>query len=124
MRPQNADTDDNIHSSDVADDHELELSHADLKEALATRIGGRGKKEDDCERDAHEKGSHHTNSIAGIGIAQGAWAADHGGLEEPTFIPPDSIENILKEAKHPSPKRSLYTYRCKMLWLVIPAYGR
>ena len=41
IRPQN-DNDSDVHSSDVASDEELEVSHAALTEALLTRIGGAG----------------------------------------------------------------------------------
>ena len=52
IRPQNDDLDD-AHSSDMASDEELEVSHEDLKEALETKVGGKARTE--CEQMADEE---------------------------------------------------------------------
>ena len=77
VRHQSKDSDEEGHSSDVADDVELEVSHVDLKEALTTRVTGRRKKEEG-EEDAgvsKDVASQHDNSAAGIEQAQSVWKA-------------------------------------------------
>ena len=101
MRPQNDEVDD-AHSSDMASDEELEVSHADLQEALKTRIGGRAGegKNDDAEADIDANGAmtHHESSSVGMGIAQNVWKAGPCGTHEPTFVRVGDVKVIMKEA--------------------------
>jgi hypothetical protein len=81
----------------MADDVELEVSHADLKEALVTKIGGRTRKEGE-ERD-EGKTSHHDNSASGVNVAQGIWASSNDGSREPSFVQPKAVDEVLQAAK-------------------------
>ena len=96
VRPQD-ESDDEGHSSDMADDEELEVSHIDLQEALLTKIGGRSRK--DGEDKEEGKASHHENSVSGVNVAQGIWRVGADGKQEPTFVHPKAVDQVLQAAK-------------------------
>ena len=101
MRPQNDELDD-AHSSDMASDEELEVSHADLQVALKTRIGGRAAgNRDDGAADVDMNGAltHHENSSVGVEIAQHVWSARPCGTQEPTFVKVGDTKDMIRDAQ-------------------------
>ena len=116
MRPQSKDDDDEaVHSSDVADDEELEVSHADLHAALTTRIGGRAKEGDVDLDDAEAAGaqSHHINSASGIDVAQTVWECSQSGVQIPAATTLDAIEEVMKAAKESQKTRKIFSWCCE-----------
>ena len=78
VRPEEEDVEAG-HSSDLASDEELETSHADFKAAMATKIGGRERKDaagDGAVGDVEANVSHQRNSAEGMEIAQDVWATE------------------------------------------------
>ena len=102
VRPQNEDDDDDAHSSDMADDEELEVSHEDLHAALATRIGGRERRDvggDSEDETVTRMMSHHMNSASGMGVAQHVWNCAAGGKHIPDSVTLESLKEILQAAQ-------------------------
>ena len=81
IRPQIDDNDD-AHSSDMATDEELEVSHAALQEAFETRVRGRECEEGLGDDDAEGAASQQQNSTTGITQAQGVWGCERPGTHE------------------------------------------
>ena len=103
VRPSNDEIDDG-HSSDMASDEELEISHTDLHKALTTKIGGRGGANDEEEGEGIEHGisgnaTHHDNSTTGIQVAQGVWGCAEGGRQEPEFVSVGCVKEIVQAAR-------------------------
>ena len=60
-------------SDDMVSDEELAVTHASIEAALVTRVGGRGREEDD----EGKAGSHKDNSSTGMSLAQTVWTPNN-----------------------------------------------
>ena len=100
VRPQNDDLDD-AHSSDMASDEELEVSHEHLKEALETRVGGKARTaaEETSDLKVEGQASHHVNSSSRIDIAQAVWGSSGQGTNLPCFVPVTKLDEVLDAAR-------------------------
>lgn len=71
VRPGGDDSD-SACSDDMVSDEELEVTHASIEAALATRVGGHGRGDDE----EGKAGSHRENSSTGMSLAQSVWTPD------------------------------------------------
>ena len=71
VRPGGDDSD-SACSDDMVSDEELEVTHASIQAALATRLGGHGREEDE----EGKAGSHRENSSTGMSLAQAVWTPE------------------------------------------------
>ena len=85
VRPRDDDEDD-ANSDDVVSDEELELTAADLEEALTSRIGGREKAKGDAPDEEEDEGTHRANSAAGMALADKIWA------QRSAAVPAEAVE--------------------------------
>ena len=74
------------------------MSRSSLKEALATRIGG---KEDGGGDEAHKGPSHFQNSTMAISMNQDIWGAEleNVNAQVPNFIEPHALQEVLASAR-------------------------
>ena len=103
VRPRDDESDCGI-SDDIVSDEELQVSNVSLADALITRIGGQQQKENRSSDGKDESLSHFQNSEAAITLGQSIWGSSCGNSSSsdarvaPSFVAPQSIENVFKEA--------------------------
>jgi len=109
IRPRD-DEEDDRHTSDAASDEDLRVTASDLTEALRTKVGGRGRRDDirgadqqsasDTDDDDDRTGGQRENSRAGMAVAQQIWCADAPeNAKEPAPAAPGNIAEILAAAR-------------------------
>ena len=104
VRPTD-DDDDEAHSDDLASDEELKVSHASLKDALETRVGGhRRLGDEDEETTPGQACTHQENSKPGMERARVMWAADLDdesgtSFRESKFVAVDKLDEVLQAAR-------------------------
>ena len=102
VRPDKHEEEEEVHTSDIAEDEELEISHQVLHVALQTRIGGAKKKNAaalGCDREGTEAISLHENSSQGIERVKQVWRCAHAKRKSKVFASRVDVEKILKEAR-------------------------
>ena len=109
VRPGDEDSDGG-NSDDIASDEELEVSRSCLEEALATRIGGRERQAEEAEDDVDQP-THHQNSASAISLNQDIWSSqlDNVAAKVPQFLEPETLQDILKEARSSQRKDKAHT---------------
>jgi len=111
VRPQNDDSDD-TNSDDAVSDEELEVANADLQGALGTRIGGRGK-EDEEEEEGDAPGAHRENSRSGMLLAKAVWSQASqesvANWTQPVFKEVGNVDAIIDAARKSRSKEQSLT---------------
>ena len=74
VRPR-GDDEDSACSDDLVSDEELEVTNDSIQDALTTKVGGRGREDDDEGR----AGTHRENSSTGMSLAQALWTPENRG---------------------------------------------
>ena len=114
VRPDKPEEEEEVHTSDIAEDEELEISHQALQHALETRVGGYKKKTGvvcDSEHDQPETMSLHENSSKGIERIKQVWKCPPAKKKSKVFACRVDVEKVLKDARESQRKEKSFVGR-------------